>query len=277
MTIKMEDVSKALTELEEVLEKASDDDLTEAEGSDLDSGIHEGNELSKDSNEDEGASGAEKKSPKAAKSATAKHDEEEEEEEEEEKKPKKEEEEMKSLKDRADAEIEAKIEVSEFLKSLHDGLNDTLESMAQVVTKSAELYDTRAKGLEAQIADLQQNQAKIGLVLKAMCEQMGMIGNKRANEPKSVQKSGAKPGAPAERQFIDPKQVLDDAAEKSKMWPGLSDNPVIAKSQLLNVALDLAKGGKIEQTDVINLESNGHIRPEIVPMFQKAMTERSAA
>lgn len=268
-------VSAALAALEERLEKSSKEDLDNPEGADLDAGTHAGEKLSDHAEEDEGASGAAKKSPKPVKKGQDGADK-----TGEQQNPDEDTEmgtEVKSLNARADAEIKNKIEVSDFLKSLHEGLNDTLEAMGDVIAKSATVYDGRTKSMEEKLDDVMQYQAKLGVVLKAMCEHLGMLGNQPARGPKAVStavtKSGA--GTPVERQFADPRAALAAAADKSELFPGLSDNPVVAKAQLVGVALDLAKSGKIEPTDVINLEMNGHIRPEIVPMIQKAFAAQA--
>lgn len=267
-----QEVSKALAALEEVLEKASEEDLTNPEGSDLDAGTHAGEKLSEVPNEDEGASGAAKKTPKSVKKGEKAAEEEEDEENE---KPDKDEEKMKSL--NADTEIKQAIEVSDFLKSLHGSLNDTLESMQDVIKSSGAMHATQIKSLEERIDDIQMNQAKLGVVLKAMCEHMGMLGNQAAREAKSVAKSGGAAGQPAERKFVDPAQVLEEAANKSAMFPGMSANPIVAKSQLLDAAMELAKSGKIGEVDVINLEANGHMRPEVATLIQKSFVAKSQA
>ena len=247
--VKKEDLNKALQELENILpteevQKASEEDLDKPEGSDLGAG-HMKEKLSDKAPKAD-------KSPKPTKKSEAKDDEEDEEEEteEEEKNVKK-----KSFSETAPQEITTKIEVSDFLKSLVDHTGTAVDALREGIEKSIGAQQEQHDELAKSVEEIQENQAKIGVVLKAICERIGVIGNEPASEPKSVtvQKSSV-----SERQFVDANEE-----QQEKVFKSLSDNPIIAKAQIATAMCDLVKKGEALDTDVISFESMGHIRPEV--------------
>lgn len=250
--ITKEQVEKALEELE--LKKCSDGDLDQPEGSDLGGG-HAGNKMSDEA----------KKKVKVKKSEKSKKEDEEEDEEEDNDKEEGEEMSEKSFNDLPE-EVEAKIDVSDFLKSLVDHTANSIDGIAKVVKSSTEgLNDRYATVLEV-VEDVQKSQAKIGIVLKALCEKVGIIENAPAAQPKADQVAKSE-GNVAERTF---KSGLE-SDKGEKVFKSLSENPHIAKSQISNAMCDLVKKGEATDVDVISFESSNFIRPEVVEKLKSVL------
>ena len=243
MGIKKEEVAKALGELEEVLdvEKASDGDLDQPEGSDLNAG-HAGNKMSD-------AAPAADKSKKAKKSVG------DDEEEDDMKK-----EATKSFAEGLSEEVQTQIDVSDFLRSLVDSTGEAIDGLRENLAKSEDARIEQHEGMAEAVEGIQESQAKIGIVLKAICERIGVIEAAPAREPKA-ETDVVKSTEPAERSF---ESGLDDGGEEPMMFKSLSKNPLIAKSQMSNAICDLVKKGDAKDMDVINFETSGHIRPEVL-------------
>lgn len=250
-------------ELGEDVVKASDDDLDQPEGADL------GNPA-KDK-----MSAAAKSKDKAEddKPAFMKGDEDGEEEEEsdddEDKKPNpfaKGKAVKKSFTEDMPEEIETKIDVSEFLKSLVKHTGETIDSLTEYVVKSDKHHSGRYGELVGQVNEIQKSQAKIGLVLKAICEQIGVVKSAPARSTKS--ETVAKSAPIAERKFD---SGLENEAPEEKMFKSLSEDPRIAKSQMSETLCDLVKSGHATDMDVITFESNGFIRPELVGKLKEKL------
>lgn len=255
-----EDIEKALDSLE-ALAKASEEDLDQPEGADL------GGDA-KDKLSDEAKS---KKAAKAKKGdLKIEHEggdvelkEEEEGEEEMEKKYKKA---KKSFSEDLPEEVQTKIDVSEFLKSLVDHTSEAVDGLAGELAKSQAITKSRLDTLEEGLAEIQESQAKIGIVLKAICDRIGVISKSPARLAKSdmFAKSEA---TLADREFAS--GLAGEAQEK--VFKSLSDNPVIAKSQISNALCDLVKSGHATDLDVIGFESQGYIRPELVTKLKEKL------
>lgn len=272
MKIKKEQVEEALASLEKSLiagddiSKASEDDLDNPEGGELEPG-HMKNKMSDKA-----------PAPVKAKKSLAKEDEDvskadDEAEEGEEgedmlqkklaaKKAKK------SFSEELPEEIQTKIDVSEFLKSLVDHTGDTIDSLREYVAKSDVAHEARYTDLVDAVEDVQKSQAKIGVVLKAICERIGVIESQPARPAKSdtVQKSNAKQ---VERSFDS--GLAEEGEEKQVMFKSLSQDPVIAKSQVANALCDLVRKGDALDLDVIGFESGGYIRPELVTKLKTVL------
>lgn len=262
--INKDQVEKALASLEsslteDVVSKASEDDLDQPEGADL------GNPA-KDKMSDHAKA---KKAQKA--SDCEKGDDEDEDdmdkgfEEMMEDKKKAYKKAQKSFAEMPE-EIETKIDVSEFLKSLVDHTGKSIHALTQYVAKSDAAHDARYNELVDVVEDIQKSQAKIGVVLKAICQQIGVISAAPAAPAKAdtVAKSQAK--AP-ERSFA---SGLEGEKEE-KMFKSLSENPVVAKSQISNALCELVRKGEAQDLDVIGFESNSYIRPEIVSKLKSVL------
>lgn len=168
-------------------------------------------------------------------------------------------------------EIEAKIEVSNFLKSLFDKVGDHMDSMADVFAKSVEQQGQYTASLEEQVADLQKSNAQMGIVLKAICENLRIIEDQPARQPKAETMSKA---GYAERDFQAP-QVDTVEQGNEPIFKGLNANPVIAKSQISQAMTDLVIKGEMKDVDLISFESGGFVSPEDSQKLQKFFAEQS--
>jgi hypothetical protein len=250
MGITAEQVSKALEEIAPALDgeisKASESDLDQPEGADMGYPSEAKKPMS-----DEAKS--KMMSKKKAYKAEVEEDEEDEEEEDMDMDMKA----KKSFSDGLSDEVQSKIEVSEFLRSLVEHTGDTIEDLRLTVAKSQRVSGERIETLAKSLDELHANQAKIGIVLKAICEKIGVIEN-TPHQSKAVTKSEGQEEL-VDRTF---KSALETENEEP-IFKGLSDNPIMAKSQITNAMLELVKSGNAEDVDVINFESSGFISPEI--------------
>jgi len=270
MGIKQEDVAKALDELEDRLDKASEDDLDQPEGSDLGSGNSDNkmsDEVSSDKSDKkknskksltEGDNEMDKISiskamevlEEAGYSLTNGEDT------------------AKSFTESAPEEITAKIEVSDFLRSLVDHTGDSIDSLRDVLLKSHEVQEERYEDLGKSVEEIQQNQAKIGIVLKGICERIGIVENAPAREPKAVTDVNKSEGNGAAPRTFET-SGLGQAEEP--MFKSLSPNPIIAKSQISTALCDLVKKGEASDMDVIGFEGNGHISMEVATKLKQIL------
>jgi flagellar hook-basal body complex protein FliE len=161
-------------------------------------------------------------------------------------------------------EIQTKIDVSEFLKSLVDHTGECIDDLAKSVAKSEARISGQHGALVEAVEDIQKSQAKIGIVLKAICQRIGIIENAPAKSAKAetVAKSGA-----ADRKFS---SGLEGESQEP-MFKSLSQNPTVAKSQLSGVLCDMVRKGEADAMDVIGFETNGFIRPELMPKLKTAL------
>ena len=243
MGIKKEEIAKALGELEDALDvkKASDGDLDQPEGSDLNAG-HADNKMS---------DAAGDKSKKAKKSDDGDEDDEKEDDMKKET--------TKSFADGLSEEVQTQIDVSDFLRSLVDSTGEAIDGLGERLVKSEDARIEQYEDLTEAVGGIQESQAKIGIVLKAICERIGVIEAAPANEPRA-ETDVVKSTEPAERSF---ENGLDDDGEEP-MFKSLSKNPLIAKSQVSSAICDLVRKGEAKDMDVINFETSGHIGPEVL-------------
>lgn len=275
--ITKEQVEKALDDLEVNLSKASEQDLDQPEGADMGQPVKEkmSDMAKKKEKEDDlkkmktckseyEEDGEEESEPEMEKMKNKKHDlkkmkkgllEAFDKEEEGDKKMKA----KKSFHDLPE-EVETKIDVSDFLKSLVEHTADSIDGIAEVVAKSQTETVESYNALAGAVEDIQASQAKIGIVLKALCERVGVIENSPATTARAetVAKSD---NEVTERVF---KSGLEEEKGEEPMFKSLSENPHVAKSQISNALCDLVKSGKATDMDVIGFESSSYIRPEIV-------------
>lgn len=277
------DVKKALANLG-AISKASDDDLDQPEGADL--GNPEKNKMSDeakskkakkafgdedDKEKEEKAFGDDdddkEKEEKAFGDEDDKEDEkkadEDEDKKDEDKKPDFDFKSKKSFAKSLPKEVKTKIEVSDFLKSLVDHTGEAVDGLRSSLAKSHKLTHGRLGELEDAVESVAKSQQNIGVVLKAICEQIGVISKSAARPAKSatnqqVQKS--------ERNF---KSALNEEGDEQPMFKSLSKDPIVAKSQISNVLCDLVKSGSAQDLDVINFETSGHVRPELLSKLQE--------
>ena len=252
MGITKEKVLKALDELEAGLSKASEDDLDQPEGGDLGNPVKE--KLSD-------------KAPKGKAAEVKKSDEEEGGEEEAVEPAESEEAEeapvAKSF-EQLPEEVQAKIDVSEFLKSLVDHTGEVIGGLRQVVAKSDLAHESRYLSLTDTISEVQETQGKIGIVLKAICEKIGVIENAPAHAPKA--ETVSKSEVTAQREFS---SGLETEGTEP-LFKGLSAQPLEAKSQITEKLCDLVRKGEAKDLDVIGFETSGHLSTEMVDKLKKS-------
>jgi len=283
MKISKEQVENALSDLEKSLPggdvlKASEDDLDQPEGSDFDG---ENTNMKGKKKMSDDAPGPDK-SPKAKKSLSDEEEENEittkgmkykaskgddmdyddEEEEDMEKTAKK------SFANELPEEIQTKIDVSEFLKSLVNHTAESVDSLREYVAKSDIAHENRYSDVVEAIEEVQKSQAKIGVVLKAVCERIGIIEKSPAREAKA--ETNLAKSEVAERPFENPR-AEGDAKNDKGIFKSLSQNPREARAQVSNALCDLVKSGSATDLDVIGFESGGYIRPELVTKLQETL------
>ena len=261
-------VSKALEDLEARLDatseevvKASEDDLDQPEGADM------GNPAKEKMSDAAKAKKAKKAMGKGdLKIVHEDEDEDGEDEGEDDEMEKKQKSAKKSFSEDMPEEIQTKIDVSEFLKSLVEHTGNTIDGLREAVAKSEDRNDARYDELAVAVEDVQKSQAKIGIVLKAICEKIGVIAAAPARTAKSdtVAKSDA---APAQRSFD---SGLAEEKEE-KVLKGLSDNPLAAKAQISGALCDLVRKGEAQDLDVIGFETSGYIRPEVFTKLKQVL------
>lgn len=264
MKIGKEQIEKALASLEAILETETTDEVSKASEQDLDQ--PEGADMGNPAKEKMSDAAKAAKAKKAYKSEDADADDKEEMEDEEPEMEKK----MKARKSFAEEmpeEIQTKIDVSEFLKSLVDHTGECIDGLRAYVAKSDMNHEARYAELNGAVEGLQKSQAKIGIVLKAICEKIGVLEVAPAHAPKAetVLKSEAKP---AEKVF---KSGLEAEKGEEKVFKSLSDNPAIAKSQISNAICELVKKGEAADLDVIGFETNNYLRPEIAAKLKTVL------
>jgi hypothetical protein len=252
----LEDLEATLTEPSEDVSKASEDDLDQPEGADL------GNPA-----KEKMSDAAKAKKAKKALPPVGEDDGDEDEPEMEKKMPAKKAA-KKSFAEEAPEEIQTKIDVSEFLKSLVDHTGNTIESLREEVSKSEAQSMARYDDLSQAVEDVQKSQAKIGIVLKAICEKIGVIAGAPARVAKSdtVAKSEGAP-APAARSFDS--GLAEEKPEK--VFKSLSDKPLEAKAQISNALCDMVRKGEAKDLDVIGFETSGYISPDLVSKLKQVL------
>lgn len=264
--INRDQVEKALASLEsqlgeDVVSKASEDDLDQPEGADM------GNPA-----KDKMSSAAKSKKSKKAESADEDIDMDDEEDMDKgfedmmEAKKKAYQKAKKSFAEDMPEEIETKIDVSEFLKSLVDHTGKSIHALTQYVAKSDASHDARYQELVDVVEDVQKSQAKIGVVLKAICQQIGVISAAPAKSAKAD--TMAKSAAPTQERRMSSGM---ESEQSEKVFKSLSENPAVAKSQISNALCDLVRKGEAQDLDVIGFESNNYIRPELVSKLKTAL------
>lgn len=293
--ITQEQVEKAFEHLEDALEeeddllfeKSSEDDIDEPEGSLMKEKTHQTKKMSDEANDDgAGNQTTDRGKPPASKkkSNTAKGEVEMEENDLFKAVCKKCDQEMdmskmashmqkmhgmnkmkmdKSFSETADDEIEGKIEVSDFLRSLHNGIGEHLDAMKDAVNHNADMYKSDVENMRGQLADVQESQANLGIVLKAICERMRIVEDGPARGPKADTVSK---GSVVERDFATNEEL--NQAEEGMVLKGLSPNRHTARSQISAVLADMVIKGEAKDLDLIGFESDGFIPPELQPILQ---------
>jgi hypothetical protein len=174
------------------------------------------------------------------------------------------------------SEIETKIDVSEFLKSLVDHTATQVNGLREFVVKSDQAADARTDDIVDEIADVKKSLQNIGIVLKAVCERIGIVENKPATVAKS---DTAAQGKPTERQFENTVKSGSEAPvdgdggdgggtghqnqNATGFYKSLAGKSPMEMKKCISTALcDLVKKGELAETEVINFETYSHISPE---------------
>lgn len=267
MKITKDDVNNALDSLEKSYDakvsKASDSGLDQAEGADL------GNPAKEKMSDAAKAKKSAGKMPEMKKGEEEEMEGMEEGEEGEEAPPafpmKSKKSVKKSFTEDMPEEIQTKIDVSEFLKSLVDHTGECIDDLAKSVGQTEDRMMKSHGQLVSAVEDIQKSQARIGVVLKAICQRIGIIENAPAKAAKADTVAKSTSAAP-ERKFS---SGLEGESQEP-MFKSLSQNPTVAKSQISSALCDLVKKGEAQDVDVIGFETSGFIRPDLMPKLKTA-------
>jgi len=161
-------------------------------------------------------------------------------------------------------EIETKVDVSNFLKSLVDHTADSHDKLRDFVVKSDMASESRYEELDGRVEEVQKSLANIGVVLKAICEQIGVIGNQSVVS-KSQAVAQGKGVVERDIRKSDPEQEnVMQAGETGGIYKSLSGRPPhIVKSLIADKLCDLVRKGEAKDVDVINFETYNHVSPEL--------------
>jgi len=163
-------------------------------------------------------------------------------------------------------EVEAKIEVSDFLKSLTDHNAARIDALRDFMVKSDMAVDDRHEELTDAVDGLQKSMGDIGVVLKALCERIGVLENTPATVAKSetaiqnVAKSEV-----ATRQFADPNATAEATGNEGQgIYKSLVGKPPVTQKSMISEAMcDLVRKGDAVPEDVINFETYNYVPPEL--------------
>lgn len=165
-------------------------------------------------------------------------------------------------------EVETKVEVSDFLKSLVDHTADQVNGLRDFVIKSDEASDARTDDILDAIEEIQKSQANTGIVLQAICEKIGVIENAPATVAKSQQPT-QQPQQPVQQQPVDRQFAnMQNASEASNQnatgfYKSLSGKqPHEIKKAISSALCELVRKGELSDTEVINFETYNHVSPE---------------
>lgn len=159
----------------------------------------------------------------------------------------------KSFYDDMPSEVEAKVEVSTFLKSLVDHTAGQINGLRDFVVKSDKAQDARYEDLMDSINGLAKSMGNVGIVLKAVCERIGVIENEPM-QPKAVIKS-----AVIEKTFV----AMEGAPEGEGLYKSLGNkSPMEVRKGISDAMMELVKKGEMKDTDLINFETFGYVTPE---------------
>lgn len=163
-------------------------------------------------------------------------------------------------------EIQTKIDVSEFLKSLVDHTGECIDDLSKSINATEARLAKSHGDLVGAVEDIQKSQARIGVVLKAICQRIGIIENAPAKAAKADTVAKSTTAAP-ERKFS---SGLEGESQEP-MFKSLSQNPTVAKSQISSALCDLVKKGEAQDVDVIGFETSGFIRPDLMPKLKTVL------
>lgn len=170
-------------------------------------------------------------------------------------------------------EVTTKVEVSNFLRSLVDHTADSVDGLRDYVAKSDMANENRYDELGSAIEQVAKSLGNIGIVLRAVCERIGVIENQPAHVAKSVTAAPAAAAQPVARAFAEAQPgAAEAAASEGGMFKSLNGKPAhIAKAMVSEVLCDLVRKGEAKDTDVINFETFGFVPPELQPKLSAAL------
>jgi len=178
-------------------------------------------------------------------------------------KEKKEKDTEKSFYEELPAEVEAKVEVSNFLKSLVDYTASQIDSLKDRVVKSDSAQAVRYEETMEVLDGISKSMGHVGIVLKAMCERIGILEN-QPEQPKAITKSM---DAPVERQFVGM-----GSSETGGMFKSLDGKtPFEVKKSISDAMFELVKKDEMSDTDLINFETFGYVTPEAGRLLNKIL------
>jgi len=158
----------------------------------------------------------------------------------------------KSFYDNLPAEVEAKVEVSTFLKSLVDHTAGQINGLRDFVVKSDKAQDARYEDLMDAVNGLAKSMGNVGIVLKAVCERIGVIENEPM-KPKAVTQS-----AGIEKSFV----AMPANEGDGMMYKSLANKSgVEVRKAISDAMIELVKADKMSDTDLINFETFGYVTP----------------
>jgi len=164
------------------------------------------------------------------------------------------------------SEVETKVDVSDFLKSLVDHTADRVNGLREFIVKSDEAAEARTDDIVDQVGEVQKSLMDVGIVLKAICEKIGVLENEPAHVAKS--QTAATQGKGVERQFENNTQTATEGVAKSSgggdfLYKSLEGrHPVEIKKAISCALMDLCKKGELDDLQVINFETYNVITPE---------------
>lgn len=162
------------------------------------------------------------------------------------------------------AEVETKVDVSEFLKSLIDHNAQCMDGLRDYVVKSSLDSEDRHGELDERIGDVQKSLSNVGVVLKAICERIGIIENK--TETRKSATSAGDLNKSVDRPFVNPSASgeADTAPAGEGLYKSLiGKSPHVQKSMVSEALCALVIKGEAKDTDVINFETYSYLTPEL--------------
>jgi hypothetical protein len=158
----------------------------------------------------------------------------------------------KSFYDNLPDEVEAKVEVSTFLKSIVDHTAGQINGLRDFVVKSDKAQDARYEDLMDAVNGLAKSMGNVGIVLKAVCERIGVIENEPM-KPKAVTQS-----AGIEKSFV----AMPANEGDGMMYKSLANKSgVEVRKAISDAMIELVKADKMSDTDLINFETFGYVTP----------------
>lgn len=169
-------------------------------------------------------------------------------------------------------QVTAKVEVSDFLKSLVNSISESSDRLSQSIVKSSEAAEARMDDVNDEIESIHKSLANVGIVLKSLCEAVGVISNQEAAAPKAattatqstevVQKSFVDPNAGAEAENPKGEAIYKSLDGKTKE---------IQKSMISGGIWELVQKGEATDLDMIAFETNNTISPELDGKLRKIL------